>query len=472
MRSVDRPADIFDREWEWESLTEFSRPEAGFPFGLIYGRRRQGKSYLAERLAKSADGWYWEATQGTNRQQLSAFAAAWPTLSGGGPVPRFDSWAQALQELWKLSPPLVVFDEFQYLVESDPTVPSVLQTKVSRPGGPRVLICGSAMGAMRNLLAGTAPLRGRASLELVVRPFDFRTSAEFWGLGGDWESAARLHALVGGTPAFRGLAGGRLPAAGRGLDDWITGTLFNPASALFREGRLILDEEPVQDRNLYVGTLAAIAAGATRRGQIASALGRAESSLAHVLNSLVELALIERSEDPLHGRRSTFHLAEPMLRTYRLLIAPREAEIISRGPKWAWRALRDTASSQIYGPHFEHLAREWTRGFATEETLGGSPEKVGPSVVPDPSRKQSAELDVVVRSGDSILAVGEAKWTKAEMTSAALTELEYKRALLGPAGAGAKILLFALTFAPELRADAKARSDVELVDLERLYAGD
>ncbi|MBW3536780.1 MAG: ATP-binding protein [Actinobacteria bacterium] len=469
---MEKPEDVFDREWEWESLAQFSRPGAGFRFGLIYGRRRQGKSYLAERVATATEGWYWEATQGTNRQQLGAFAAAWPELSGGGPIPRFDSWAQALQELWKASPPLVVFDEFQYLVESDPTLPSVLQTKVSRPAGPHVLICGSAMGAMRDLLAGSAPLRGRASLELVIRPFDFRASAEFWQLGEDWDSAARLHALVGGTPAFRGLAGGRLPEPGRGLDDWITGTLFNPSSALFREGRLILEEEPVQDRNLYVGTLAAIAGGATRRGQIASALGRAESSLAHVLNSLVELALVERLEDPLHGRRSTFHLAEPMLRTYRVLIAPREAEIISRGPKWAWRAARDTASAQVYGPHFEHLAREWARGYATERTLGGSPEKVGPSVVPDPSARQSAELDLVVRSGDTIVSIGEAKWTKAEVAAGGVSTLEYKRALLGPSAAGAKLLLFAPRFAPELRSAMATRSDVELIDLERLYTGD
>jgi uncharacterized protein len=51
----------------------------------------------------------------------------------------------------------------------------------SREGGTRLILCGSALGQMRHLIASHAPLRGRAGLELVVQPFDFRTAASFWG---------------------------------------------------------------------------------------------------------------------------------------------------------------------------------------------------------------------------------------------------------------------------------------------------
>jgi hypothetical protein len=53
-----------------------------------------------------------------------------------------------------------------------------------------------------NLLAGHAPLRGRASLELLVHPFGYRDAARFWGAA-DPELAALLHSVVGGTPAYR-----------------------------------------------------------------------------------------------------------------------------------------------------------------------------------------------------------------------------------------------------------------------------
>ncbi|MFC5818144.1 hypothetical protein [Nonomuraea harbinensis] len=55
---------------------------------------------------------------------------------------------------------------------------------------------------MGRLLSGSAPLRGRAALELVVPPLDHRLAAEFWGAA-DPVTAVQLNAIVGGTPAYR-----------------------------------------------------------------------------------------------------------------------------------------------------------------------------------------------------------------------------------------------------------------------------
>ena len=55
------------------------------------------------------------------------------------------------------------------------------------------------MPVMGQLLAGQAPLRGRASLELLVRPLGYRDAARFWNAD-DPELAVLLHAVVGGTP--------------------------------------------------------------------------------------------------------------------------------------------------------------------------------------------------------------------------------------------------------------------------------
>ena len=40
-----------------------------------------------------------------------------------------------------------------------------------------MILCGSALTTMRNILRGTAPLPGRASLELHVNPFEMRSPA-------------------------------------------------------------------------------------------------------------------------------------------------------------------------------------------------------------------------------------------------------------------------------------------------------
>lgn len=471
---MQKPRQIFDRVTEWNALSRFvDAPSNRVRFGVVYGRRRQGKSWLLDRLAQRAGGWYWEAIEGTARQQLEAFAAYFQAAAALPAPPRFEGWAAALDAVWKVAPRLLVFDEFQYLVNAAPELPSILQTRVSRPGGPRVIVCGSALGAMQRLLASDAPLRGRASLEMLVGPFDFRTSARYWRMAHDWETAVKLHALVGGTPAYLDFAAGRRPTEFGSLDAWVCEVLLNPASALFREGRILTDEPSLQDRGLYLGILAAVASGRTRRGQIAAALGRPDNTLAHPLNALVDLALLERVDDPLHERRSFFRLEEPLLRTYQTLIAPNERAIERRGAAKTWRSLAATAASRVYGPHFEHLAREWVARHACETTLRGAPRSIGPSVVSDPGAKAELEIDVVAESGGTVLAIGEAKWTSAPIGLGVLASLERKRLLLGARAAEAKLLLFARHgFELEVHRRAKTRSDLELVDLARLYRGD
>jgi uncharacterized protein len=471
---IERPDDIFDREKPWAALSAFATSQhQGARFGIVYGRRRQGKSWLLERLARAARGFYWEAFEGSCAQQLAAFGFEL-SLFAKSPAPfQPTTWESALDLLWKIRPPLVVLDEFQYLVSAASELPSLLQIKVSRAGGPPLLACGSALGPMQRLLAAEAPLRGRAMLELVVGPFDFRTAARYWNLGKRWETALRLHAIVGGTPAYKGFSGGRAPADGA-MDTWIETVLLDPSGALFREGRILASETSAVDRGLYQGILSAVAAGNSRRGQIAAALGRPENTLAHALNALVDLALLERVEDPLRTRRAFFRFAEPMLRAYQTLIAPYEGAIERRGARSVMPALQAPLLSQIEGPHFEHLAREWMHQFASEETLGGMPTTVGASTVGDKDGKRELEVDAVACVADRVIAIAEAKWTATPVGLAEFASLELRRTLLRARTAQAcKLLLFARSgFTPEVRALAKKRADLELVDLPRLYTGD
>src|SRR5262249_61417473 len=98
---------------------------------------------------------------------------------------------------------LVVIDEFPYLVKATPSLRRLIQVVLDPRGGARhgvrLVLCGSAMSVMSRLLAGGAPLRGRASLDLVVRPLEYRLAAEFWGVT-DLRLAVLVNAVVGGTP--------------------------------------------------------------------------------------------------------------------------------------------------------------------------------------------------------------------------------------------------------------------------------
>jgi hypothetical protein len=69
------------------------------------------------------------------------------------------------------------------------------------------------MSIMGQLLGRSAPLRGRASLELIIRPFGYRNAARFWDIG-DPRLAVLVHSIAGGTPAYRReFVGGDSPAS-------------------------------------------------------------------------------------------------------------------------------------------------------------------------------------------------------------------------------------------------------------------
>jgi AAA+ ATPase superfamily predicted ATPase len=179
---IEKPTYIFDRDFEWRHLTAFAERGAdGARLGVVSGRRRQGKTFLLNALVQQAGGLYFGATQATEAESLRLFAQALAAQVDAPVLPRFASWDEAITYLFSLGgavPGPVVIDEFPYLSAASPALPSILQREVDRRvsnaaagDGVCLLLCGSALSVMGRLLAGSAPLRGRANLELVVRPF-------------------------------------------------------------------------------------------------------------------------------------------------------------------------------------------------------------------------------------------------------------------------------------------------------------
>jgi len=483
---VTKPAHLFDRDQEWSDLDRFVA-QPGPSIGLVYGRRRQGKSFLLRALADERRGLYHQALEEEREPALAHLGRLIAADAGiSGPVVYAD-WASAFAELVRragVDRP-VILDEFPYLVAKSPELPSVVQDAfdAARSGHSqpfRLLLCGSAMSVMTSLLSGQKALRGRVSLETLVRPFDFRQTAGYWGIT-DPRTAFLVHAVVGGTPGYRALLPGPPPLTPEEFEPWLFDGVLNPSSALFREADYLLTEDPaISDRALYQSVLAAIAEGNNTRNAVGGVLGRDASALRHPLLVLERASFIRRDEDLWRAKRPLLRLEDPYLRFHFAVVRRDLARFEARLTAEAWADARSTFDSHVLGPHFEQLARTWTRSFASATTLGGRPSVIGFSQVNDAAARSRVELDVVAVAGNPnadrprILALGEAKGGTASRSVADLRKLERGRAILGGKARvdDAKLLLFSRSgFERDLVALATDRDDVELVDLDRLFQG-
>ncbi|HET9896610.1 MAG TPA: ATP-binding protein [Streptosporangiaceae bacterium] len=480
-----KPRHVFDRDREWDGLIRFATAaDPDVRLGIVSGRRRQGKTYLLDAVASAVDGFFYTATEDTETDALASFGRALADWTGGGRY-AFADWDEALDRLFtSVTGRLIVLDEFQYLSKASPPLPSLIQRAleprgIARRSGSRLLLCGSAMSVMGRLLSGSAPLRGRASLELVIRPFGYPDAADFWGIT-DPRLAVLVHSIVGGTPAYRReFVAGDAPAGPDDFDSWVLRTVLNPQMPLFREARYLLAEETdIRDPALYHAVLGAIAAGRNTRGGIADHIARKSPDIGHPLSVLEDARLIAHDADPFRKGRSAYRIREPLIAFYEAVMR-REWTRLERGDAaGAWRSAQATFYSQVVGPHFESLCREWALD-AGDSVFGDWPGTVAAGVVPDPANRTQIQVDVAVLGPEvpgepqRILSLGEAKWGKV-MTLGHFRRLRRARDLLAVKGydtSTTRLTCYSgAGFDDDLRAEADCDKFLQLVGLDTLYA--
>jgi hypothetical protein len=496
--SLARPPGLFDRVAEWSDLAGFTAPGGpdSLRLGVLYGRRRQGKSEILQQLCDATSGLYTLALEQHSKplalQRFADALAEWAGLPAGI---NFPTWENALETAVRLAgerataqgrPQLIVLDELPFLTDHSPELPSVLQWLYHtygpmRGGGRppvRLIACGSALSVMSGLLAEKKALYGRVMLNICLGAFDHVDAAEFWGIE-DPETALRLHSVVGGIPGYKELtAASTVPQNPHDLDRWLTETILNPSHALFYEVELLFSQEPaIKDRSLYYGILAAIASGESTPAKVAARLQRDSRTMGYPLGVLRRAGFVAYDEDMLLNRKPVVSIADPVIRFHHTITLPR-LQIFQRRDRAAegWAQAKPTYASQILGPHFESLARDWTITSFTSFT--GIPVGwTGTTAVACREHGASHQLDVVsLRPGDmprtsaaQVAVIGEAKSTDRPRNSADLRRLAHIRDLLGPRADGAALALFSRTgFDDDLR-EPRARGEVTLVTLADMY---
>lgn len=494
---IHRIDDMVGREAEWRQLADFATSgERTASLGLVWGRRRIGKSFMLHGLAEQTNGFHYHAVRGSSGESLRDLGEQLGKHLGSIAPLAFGSWEDAvgaLMELGRSRETLVVLDEFPYLLEHTPALDSLVQRAYAPRAGTRrdtrtrLVLCGSAMSVMGRLLTGTAPLRGRASLDLRMQPFDFRTARLLHGID-DLETAILTYAVIGGVAAYaREMVGHDLPTGPEDFNRWVSLRVLSPSAPLFGEVDLLFGEDPTMSKarkpNLYHSTLAGVALGHHAWSSLTNYVKIPGGSLASVVSALVSADFITEVQDPVRDNRPIYQPADPLIRFHYTIIRRHQARLRRHGANIGalWAELTPTFRSRVLGPCFESMARSWAMHFADRDTLGGAPVHVGPTTLSvtnsDTGATEQRQLDVVVAAGDAetpsertVTAIGEAKVGE-RLSLRHVRRLEEARKALGRVADSAKLLLFGQHFDAAVLRVAEERDDLEIIDFVRLYGG-
>lgn len=356
-----------NRERELRALARTVGQGSGL--AVVSGRRRVGKTALLDHFARSTqDGArrptvFLPGTRAPVGEALDRLTERIRAVLPPRPGDLLDlgactTWDAALGYLLARAadtPVLLVLDEFPYLCEADPSLPSTLQARWDHRGQAQlsVVLAGSHVGLMEDLLAADAPLFGRADMHLRLTPFSWRDAPLL--SGGDADTALEAYVTVGGMPRYLDLWDPRLDARSN-LADLLDG----PGAPLAEEGLVVLQE--LSPASAAARILELVALDATTFTALRERSGLAPATISEALDALARLGLLERStpvgEDALRTRRVRYAVRDPLLRLWLALVAPhREAFELGRGHDvLATHADRLAASQHAT---FAEVARDW-----------------------------------------------------------------------------------------------------------------
>ena len=182
-----------------------------FSFVLIYGRRRVGKSELVKQALENSSSKYiyYECKQvkeQTNTNSLSRVIADVLNLPKLG----FDSFEETLDFIFSYSIKeklILVLDEYPYLKENTDGIDSILQSLIDKyKNGSKLtlIILGSYVDIMKNLLSHSNPLFGRVDLTINLKEMNYFESSLFYPNFSN-EDKVKIYSVFGGIPYYNEL---------------------------------------------------------------------------------------------------------------------------------------------------------------------------------------------------------------------------------------------------------------------------
>lgn len=396
---------------------------------VLYGRRRLGKSTLIKRVLSDNDV-YFLADRSEGQYQRVLFAKVIAQIFSDFDKLTYPDWESIFRAVnYRTDKRFTLcLDEFPYLVEQSPELPSVLQKLVDEKQLKyNLALCGSSQNMMYGLfLDSTAPLYGRADEIMRLAPIRLPYIQEALLLNA--MNAIEEYAVWGDVPRYWELRENR-----SSLDDalWrnilsVNGTLYEEPIKLFQDD--VKDIVKTSTIMSYIGT------GANRLSEIAARCNEPATNLSRPLKKLIDLGFLEKDVpfgiDEKNAKKSLYKIADPFMAFYYQFVVPNRS-FIELGRRLPIEQALTAHFSEYVSMQWEKLCRDAVTGNLVNGIVYGKAKRWWGSVLNEDKKPEQVEFDVMAESLDKkYLLVGECKWTTQENGKQLTAELLRKANLL------------------------------------------
>ncbi|ADQ05671.1 DUF234 DEXX-box ATPase [Caldicellulosiruptor owensensis OL] len=416
------------RKYELETLNRLYN-EDKFHLIVVYGRRRVGKTTLLTEFCKNKPSIFFVAEEYNDKINLESFSdKILSYFNLGGFLRRFESWEKAFIFLAQQSKDkrlVVVIDEFPYIVNSNKSIPSLLQNLIDhhlKDTKLFLIICGSSVSFIeKEVLSYKSPLYGRRTAQLIVEPFSFFESREFFP-SYSFEDQVTAYGVLGGIPQYLSIFDST-----KDIYENIRTKILDKSSYLYEEPKLLLRQE-VREPALYNSIIEAIATGSSKLNEIAAKVGVDTDKCAKYISVLIDLKILEKVT-PLKleakSRKSIYRIKDNFFRFwYRFVFSNKT--LIEQGliDEVVENKIKPFISDFI-GEVYEQVCMDYLKILNREKKLPFIFENIGKWWGNNPYKKREEEIDIVALNDDNILFC-ECKWGNQKVDMSVLNNLMEK----------------------------------------------
>ena len=386
---------------------------------LVYGKRRVGKTRLIKEALGRQDQSviYYECIKGTMQENIDAFTRVLNELQ----ILTFSSSFRSFSDVFAYLNTLprsfvVVIDEYPYLssLSDAEAVDSVFQTVIDQKlGNIHLVLSGSQVSVMKDLLKKGNALYGRFQLILHLRELDYRDASLFYPSKSPYEKIA-FYSVFGGSPFIL-----QELREEESLEQNIIRTVLDESSpvSLYASNILLTDYTNAVNAERI---LAVLGNGKKKYTELERALNaNSTGSLAKQLKSLQATELISQLfpiNRPDDSKKKFYEINDNLLRFWFTYIYHNRSSLQMIGPKAFFEQQVAPTLLTEYVPHrFEELCRSFFSRLAKYGQLPGI-SNIGTYYYDDPVHHQNGEFDVALEFGHQYQ-IYEAKYYKKPMSA-------------------------------------------------------